>query len=136
MQKKFQKLIANLFQREERQSESSQSSDNQSDDVDNNEEIRVTDSGVDSEQTSTSNNSILEDMRRDEAISVLAEESSDDVSSICSTENIEKEIVGKMKNRFEEQIIETKEKQSTFLNWKKSNLHLKPKEISPAIVFS
>merc|ERR1711892_538279 len=119
-------------EREKRQSESSQSSDNQSDDVDNNEEIRVTDSGVDSEQTSTSNNSILEDMRRDEAISVFAEESSDDVSSICSTENIDKEIVAKMKNRFEEQIIETKEKQSTFLNWKKSNLHLKPKEISPA----
>ena len=94
------------------------------------EDIRVTDSGVESEQTSISTNSILEDIRRDESISVVAEESSDDVSSICSTENIEKEIVGKMKNMFEERISETKERQSTFMNWKKSNLILKPKEFS------
>ena len=101
------------------------------DDVDNNDDIRVTDSGVDSEQTSTSNNSVFEDIRRDEAISVLAEESSDDISSVCSTENIEKEIVGKMKSMFEQQINETQERQSTFLNWKKSNLVLKGTEISP-----
>ena len=61
------------------------------------DDMRVNDSGVESEQTSFSTNSILEDIRRDEAISVGDEESSDDVSSICSTENIEKEIVGKMK---------------------------------------
>ena len=94
------------------------------------EDIRVTDSGVESEQTSISTNSILEEIRRDESISVVAEESSDDVSSICSTENIEKELVGKIKNMFEERISETKERQSTFMNWKKSNLIFKPKEFS------
>ena len=129
-------LITVFFpQRVLRQSSSSPSSEDSivADDVDIIEDIRVTDSGVESEQASTSTNSTLEDIRRDEAISVLAEESSEDSSSVCSTENIEKEIVGKLKNMFELQINDSKEKQSTFLNWKKDNLSLKGKETFPKL---
>ena len=64
---------------------------------------------------------------------MLANESSDDSSSVCSTEKIEKEIVGKLKNMFEVQISDSKEKQSTFLNWKKDNLFLKGTDTSPKL---
>ena len=87
-------------------SSSSSSSDSEYDigDVIADEEIRITDSGVDSEQTSiTTNSELIIDVTQSAVAVDISSSSQDDITSTDSRDDIEKEKVHKMKNYFEYQ---------------------------------